>query len=281
MREISNLESLTDSYDGFLFDAYGVIFDGKGLIHSAAEAWVNLKSRGKGCWVLTNGSSRSVKETIQHYQKLGFELTENELINSASLLAPYFREKNLLGENCAVLGTEGSRAYVEAAGGVVVDPLKSDDYSVVIIANQTEYPLLDTLEAVLSHVITRVEKAQPLHLILTNPDLIYPHAKRRFGLTAGSLALMLEAAFKARLGTDAPLFEKLGKPYPRIYQEAMKKAGSKRLLMIGDQLETDIRGALSVGIDSVLVGTGLVRTGHWKPSDEDDLKPTYILHAWS
>lgn len=279
MREIVNLESMADTYDGFLFDAYGVIFDGKGLIRGAADAWRYLKSRGKGCWVLTNGSSRSINDTVEHYRKIGFELTENELINSASLIAPYFREKGLTGEACAVLGTEGSRAYVRAAGGTVVDPLNSDDYSVVIIANQTEYPLLDTLEAVLSQVITRVEKAQPHHLILTNPDLIYPHAQRRFGLTAGSLALMLEAAFKARLGPDAPLFEKLGKPYPRIYEEAIRRAGSSRLLMIGDQLETDIRGAAAVGLDSVLVGTGLVRTELWKPSDTDP-RPNYILHSW-
>lgn len=280
MQKIANLNPLIERYEGFLFDAYGVLYDGRGLIAPCVEAWRAIRSAGKKSWILTNGSSRTLEDSALMYRRLGLEIETSDIINSASLLAPYFVEKGLIGSRTAVLGTKASGKYLEEAGGILVDPLQTDDYSVVVIANQTDFPLLDSLEAVLSNVITRVEENRPIHLILTNPDLIYPHASRRFGITAGSLALLLEAALTARLGPDAPRFEKLGKPYPRIFQEAIKRAGTRKLLMIGDQLETDIRGAENAGLDSVLVGTGMIRAGLWKKADSDPT-PTYILTEWS
>jgi len=47
--------------------------------------------------------------------------------------------------------------------------------------------------------------------------------------------------------------------------------------MIGDQLETDIRGALEFGLDAVLVGTGIATI---MPDEVDrSLQPTYYLDS--
>ncbi len=279
MQTLYNLDSLTDLYDGFLFDAYGVLYDGKGLIESCVASWRKLQSRGKPCYVVSNGSSRTLDESVNMYRRLGLILKPSEIINSASLLKGFYADQGLMGSHTAVLGTKSSALYVEEAGGIVVNPLATDDYSIVVLANQSDYPLLDTLEAVLSQVITRIENSQPIRLILTNPDLIYPHQFRRFGITAGSFAGLLEAALGARLGKDAPHFEKLGKPFPPIFHEAIRRVGSKNLLMVGDQLETDIRGANNSGLDSVLVGTGMIRVDVWSQAPNDPI-PTYILPEW-
>lgn len=42
-----------------------------------------------------------------------------------------------------------------------------------------------------------------------------------------------------------------------IFEEAVRRIGSRRVAMVGDQLATDILGARRCGIDAVLVGTGL------------------------
>jgi len=48
-------------------------------------------------------------------------------------------------------------------------------------------------------------------------------------------------------------------------------------VMIGDQLETDIRGAVEFGIDAALVGTGIANI---KPDEVDrSLQPTYYLDS--
>ena len=73
---------------------------------------------------------------------------------------------------------------------------------------------------------------------------------------------MLEAALQLR-AHDAPIPEvvRLGKPYAPIFREALARAGAlpERTAMIGDQLETDVRGANAAGITSVLVTSGIAR----------------------
>jgi HAD superfamily hydrolase (TIGR01450 family) len=274
---ISSLDEIESRYQGFLFDAYGVLLDGSGLIPAGAAVWHDLRKRGKSCWILTNGSSRTPEQATAAYRALGLDVTLDEVITSGSLLARYFEEQGLRGELTCVLGTPATYELVQKAGGIPCGALDSHDYAVVVVANQTEFPLLETLDAVLTHVCRRVEAGRPCYLILTNPDLIYPKSGSTYGFTAGSLALLLEAGLKLRLGADAPPFAKLGKPFAPIFAEAERRAGHKNLLMIGDQLETDILGANNYGIDALLVGTGLTRIAEGMKFDP---APRYILRAW-
>jgi ribonucleotide monophosphatase NagD (HAD superfamily) len=51
------------------------------------------------------------------------------------------------------------------------------------------------------------------------------------------------------------------------------------MVVIGDQLETDIRGAFEFGLDAVLVGSGIANI---KLNDADkSLQPTYYLDSLS
>ena len=70
-------------------------------------------------------------------------------------------------------------------------------------------------------------------------------------------------------------FKKLGKPHPAIYQEAIRRSGTRDMVMIGDQLETDIRGSNNMGLDSALVTTGVTGTKTNKLPKR--LRPTYLL----
>ena len=49
------------------------------------------------------------------------------------------------------------------------------------------------------------------------------------------------------------------------------------MVMIGDQLETDIRGAMDFGIDAALVGTGVTQAGGNDIAAY--LRPTYYLQS--
>lgn len=280
VKQISDIMQIVPQYEGLLFDAYGVLVDDTALIPGADALWRRLAEAEVPCWIVTNGSSRTLLETQASYRKKGLEVRLDQIINSASLLAPYFAEEGLRGKSVAVLGTASSASYVAEAGGRLV-AAGQGDFEVLVVANQSEYPFLETLEAVLTRILARLDRGLETRLILTNPDLIYPKDKGSFGLTAGSVALLLEKALEARVGSAAaPRFEKLGKPFPRIFAEAVRRAGSRRLLMVGDQLETDIRGARDFGLDSLLVGTGLVT-----PAALAELKldpePSYILTGWT
>lgn len=48
-----------------------------------------------------------------------------------------------------------------------------------------------------------------------------------------------------------------GKPEPPLHRESMLRTGSRRPLVVGDRLDTDVEGAVNAGVDSLLVLTGV------------------------
>ena len=79
----------------------------------------------------------------------------------------------------------------------------------------------------------------------------------------------------ARRHPSPPRFEALGKPAPALFELARARlAGAARVVMIGDQLETDIAGARATGLDAALVaGVSTWRAGAAPP----ELAPHWLL----
>ena len=68
------------------------------------------------------------------------------------------------------------------------------------------------LEGIVSALIARIDRGEMPKLVLPNPDLLYPQSASRYGLTAGSIAAMIEAILAERYVQHALKFIKLGKP---------------------------------------------------------------------
>ena len=175
------------------------------------------------------------------------------------MLENHFRLHSLTGQHCIVLGPADSRRYVERAGGLVVNT--HDPFDVLIFGDQSGFPFLETVDVVLSAIFAKLDQGEKVSLILPNPDLLYPKGKGSFGLASGCIALMLEAALASRYpGRRDLCFTRLGKPHKALFEEAQRRSGNRDMVMIGDQLETDIRGANAFGIDSVLIAGGIANT---------------------
>lgn len=244
-----------DRYEALLLDAYGVLVTGEGALPGAVELIDALNRRGQAYYMLTNSASRLPEAAAKRYQGFGLDIAPSRIITSGGLLAPYFGAHGLIGARCLVLGPEDSLRYVELAGGRVAG--LEDDFDAVVVCDEMGFPFLETVDAVISRLCEQLDRGREAPLILPNPDLIYPTG-RGFGLTAGSIALVIEAALKLRYPDRAIAgFVPLGKPHPAIFEEAVRRAGTRNLVMIGDQLETDVRGANAFGIDSALVAGGV------------------------
>ena len=101
-----------------------------------------------------------------------------------------------------------------------------------------------------------------------------------FGFGAAAFVELLEEALLRLHGThDVLRASKLGKPYPPIFIEAVRRAESDNAVMIGDQLETDVLGTNNAGVDSAVVTTGINKRSY--PNEfkdiQDKLTPRYIL----
>ena len=53
---------------------------------------------------------------------------------------------------------------------------------------------------------------------------------------------------------------RLGKPNTPIFEDAIRRLGTSRVVMVGDTLETDIAGARAAGLDAVWIETGVTST---------------------
>jgi HAD superfamily hydrolase (TIGR01450 family) len=244
------------AYDGLLLDAYGVLLDKTGPLPGAVAFVDQLEAAGKPYLILTNSASRLPDALAAEMGAMGFLTGAERILTSGALLGPFFREPGLQGAACVVLGTEESAEYVRRAGGQPVPWLGERDAEVVVVADQ-QGVTMDVMDWTLTLTVRRLDAGRPVSVVLCNPDLIYPVAPGRYGFTAGGLAAMLEAVMRERYPGLAEPIVRLGKPYPPIFEEAKRRLGVDKLVMVGDQLATDILGASRFGIDSVLVSTGL------------------------
>jgi len=273
-----DLAALIARYDAFLLDAYGVLVDGSGPLDGALELLEAIRAAGKRLLVVSNDASRLPPTTVARYRRYGLPIAESEVLTSGMLLGPHFEREGLVGQAAIVLGPEDSREMVRRAGVVVTEPTDRQA-SIVVAADDDGYPFLEAIEDTLSTLMHRLDHGRPTALVLPNPDLIYPKRRGAYGLTSGMVARILEQAVAVRHPEAAARFTPLGKPHRPMYAEACSRLGDiarDRLVMIGDQLATDIQGANDFGIDSVLVGTGL--TSH-EALQRSAVRPTWWLPA--
>ena len=84
-------------------------------------------------------------------------------------------------------------------------------------------------------------------MICTNPDLVVDRGNKR-EFCAGTVAMIFE-----KLGGEVIYF---GKPYPEVYNQSTD-INKKKIIAIGDNLRTDIKGANNMNYDSLIITNGV------------------------
>jgi HAD superfamily hydrolase (TIGR01450 family) len=271
-------DELLERYDGLLLDAYGVLMTEAGPLPGAPGFIDRLHRLGMPFCILTNDAAKLPATTSRRLQGMGIDVPADRVVTSGSLLAPHFARHGLQGAACAVLGPPDSVRYVVDAGGEIV-PAQSD-FDVLVIGDESGFDFIESMDAALTSLFARVDRGRPVHLVVPNPDLVYPAGVGAFGFAAGTLAAMFEGALALRYpDRDDLRFARLGKPHAAIFDEGLRRIGTRNAAMIGDTLETDIRGANDAGIDAVLIGTG-VSTPDWATT-RPELRPVATIASFA
>ena len=247
----------TKTYKGYLIDLDGTMYRGNEPLPYAHAFVHELKEKKIPFLFLTNNSTTSPEDVAERLRtQFNIEATSKDVYTSALAAASYIQEKK--GETAYVLGEEGLKKAVQQVGVNLQE--KNPEYVIVGLHRSVTY--LDFEKAVLAiH--------EGAEFVLTNGDANYP-TERGLLPGAGSLGALVELA-----GKKQPVIT--GKPERMMMASALDKLNLKKeeVLMVGDNLQTDILAGTSNGIDTLFVLTGV--------SKEEDIEtfnisPTYTVN---
>jgi HAD superfamily hydrolase (TIGR01457 family) len=230
---------LAERYDAFLFDLDGVLYRGSEPIPGAADAVERVRRLGKRLAFVTNNSARTPEQVADHLRSVGVAADPGEVETSALATADLLAVRGV--RRAFVIGEAGIRAALSARGiDVLTGEPESVDAVVVGWDRDVDYAKLRSAALLIQRGAA---------FVATNADASYPAPD---GLWPGAGAIV--AAIETTVGI-AP--EVVGKPYPPIFEAALRRAGGGRALVIGDRLDTDIAGANRLGWGSLLVLSGV------------------------
>lgn len=266
---------LVARYPIFFLDAWGVLMDDAGPRPDAAAFIAAVRAAGARLAVLSNDASATPTRLAGKLAAVG--VRADEIVNGARLIAAAVARRGLAGKRCLVLGTADAHTNVAASGALVVTPEELDegaDFDALILCSEDGYAFPAMIERVVTALFAKLDRAERTTLLLANPDLVAPTSPSTWGIAAGAMAALLEAALRARYPTASHAFEPLGKPAALAFECARALVGDGAAVMIGDQVRTDIVGANRAGVDSALLVAD-----EPPPFTTTDGTPTWLLRT--
>ncbi len=226
---------------GVVLDLDGVVYRGREALPGAAEFLAWLREEEVPFAFVTNNSTRTPRQYVEHLRQLGIPAEEGQVVTSALCAAEVLRSWNLQGP-VLVVGGRGLREAVLAAGYALAE---DGDAAAVVVGLDTELTYA-RLKAACSAI------RRGARFVATNLDANLPVEGE---LWPGAGAIV--AAIRTATGRE-PV--SVGKPEPYPFRMALERLGTRpeETLMVGDQVATDIVGAVRLGMRTALVLTGVV-----------------------
>lgn len=232
---------------GVLLDISGVLSDGAEAIPGAAEAVARLRAAGLPVRFLTNTTRRPKRRLIENLKKLGIATGPDEVFT------PVAAARHWLAEN-------GYRPHLLVHTDLKEDfaDCASDGPLAVVFGDAAHGFTYDAMNA----AFRALRHGAPFLALAANR--VFKDADGDLSLDAGPFVKALEFAS----GTQARL---LGKPAPDFFRASVASMGCEpaETVMVGDDAESDVAGALAAGIGAGI----LVRTGKYHEDDEARVEP--------
>nr|WP_233614336.1 HAD-IIA family hydrolase [Leucobacter edaphi] len=247
-----------------LADLDGVVYRGPGAIPGAVEE-LNRAAESVRIGYLTNNASRTDRAVAEHLSGLGLRAGADDVVTSPQAAVALLRETVPAGSTVLVIGGDGLVDELGKAGFGVTRSAE-DDPAAVVQGFAPEVGWEQLAEA--SFALAERADGTQLPWIATNTDWTIPVAR---GLAPGNGTLVSAVHTAVQ---RLPIFA--GKPETPIFEAAFDRFGTRNALMLGDRLDTDIKGARAAGIPSLHVLTGVDRPKQLVAASRD-MQPDFIV----
>jgi HAD superfamily hydrolase (TIGR01459 family) len=255
VKKLNHLAEIYKDYDTYLIDLWGVIHNGVRLNLKAIEVVEKLIQNKKKVVFLSNAPrpSREVKKFLQELNMKNRYLKNIMTSGEAAMLA---LEKESYGKFFYHLGPERDSA--------VFYKIKKNKTSLEKCNFILCTGLINDHEENLNYYKSLLKDHTSKKLICTNPDLTV-HRGDVEEYCAGSVAKIFES-----LGGKTIYF---GKPYKEIYKMCFSE--DEKVVAIGDNLNTDIKGANNMNIHSIFISNGVHRLEFTQDNELSTLSSKY------
>jgi HAD superfamily hydrolase (TIGR01459 family) len=249
---IAGLNAVADRYDGFVLDLWGVIHGGVEPYPGVLDALERLRQLGKPVVLLSNAPRRAAAAE-KVLRRIGVPPNlYTALVTSGEVAHAALRDRTdpahaALGRRFVYVGPASDTSLADGLDYRAVDEAEEADF-LLCVGLYDEADPLQSYDPLFAAAV-----AQDEAMVCVNPDL-WVH--RQNGVTSPCAGLLAER-FREHHGGRV-LYH--GKPDPKVFDTAVAALGigeGGRVLVVGDSLTTDIRGARAAGLDSLFVTRGI------------------------
>jgi HAD superfamily hydrolase (TIGR01458 family) len=222
-----------------LLDLDGVLYVEDEPVSGAVDAVAELRERGLSLRFVTNTTARPRQRILDRLARLGFALEAAELATPAALAVRHCEDRGF------------SRVAL-----VMNDEVKEDFAALEEVAEGAEAVIVGDLGSDFGY--ERLNAA--FRQVMDGAELVALQ-KNRFWLTPDGLSLDVGPFVAALEYATAREAHVVGKPARAFFEAVLATAGvpAARAAMVGDDVESDVGGALAAGLAGVLVRTGKYR----------------------
>jgi HAD superfamily hydrolase (TIGR01450 family) len=235
------LSALLQRYDNVVLDLDGCVWIGETPTRGAAEAVSELRTAGKRLAFLTNDPRRAPEEYVRKLWSMGIQASLEEVVTVGGAIQHVLAGRP--GGRVYVIGSAAIFRHVTDAGQRIVNGTRpATEADVVVVAGHDDFSFQELREAT--------------QALLSGAEMIAAGRDRTFptedGLWPGTGAIV--AALEYASERTAAI---VGKPEPQIFRTAIDRLGEGPTLVVGDRLDSDLRGAAAAGLDGAIVLTGV------------------------
>ena len=269
--KINNFSEVFEKYDSIICDIWGVIHNGHKLFSSSVDCLHELKNQGYPI-ILVSNAPRPGEEIKLILEKMGLNKNcYNKIITSGDLTQKILNDGSL-GQNCYHIGPDRDLKIFE---GIRVNRVNFDKSDFIFITGlfndeeEDENTYLPLLEE---------SKKRNLKLLCANPDI---------WVQRGNQLIPCAGAISKKYESIGGKVINIGKPFQPIFDEAIKnidslgKGNFSSTIVIGDGIDTDIKGANDYKLDSLLTLGGLFSGQKidevYKVINNKKVFPTYLI----
>lgn len=251
-----DLGGVLESVRALLIDLDGVLYVEEEPIGGAVQAVNRLRASGLPLRFVTNTTAHSRNRTLEKLARLELPVEPTELVTPAALAVQHCRERG--HERVALIMNEEVKGDFEALEETAG---RADAVIVGDLGPAFGYD-------VLNHAFRQVVDGAELIALQKNR---YWRRVDGLSLDVGPFVAAIEFA------TNREAYV-VGKPARGFFEQALADVGATadQAVMVGDDIESDIGGALKAGLAAVLVRTGKFREDHVRASG---IEPTAVADS--